>query len=123
MNQIVILFGILIALLGGIGLATPDSLIRMVKGFWRQPYGLYLAIALRLFFGVSLLIAAPQTHFPLALQVFGILALAGVLVLPAIGLRRMQGFLLWWTSRPAFIIRLWALLALFFGLFLIYACL
>jgi hypothetical protein len=35
----------------------------------------------------------------------------------------MQELLRWWTSRSDNVIRLWAMLALLFGLFLIFACL
>lgn len=123
MKLIVILLGLLLGLLGLAGLATPAPMIQSVSRVWSVPRGLYLAVTLRLFFGAALLGIAPESRFPVALQVIGILSLISALVLPLIGLRRMQELLRWWTSRSDRFIRLWAMLALLFGLFLIYACL
>ena len=123
MKLIVILLGLLLGLLGLAGLAAPSPLIQRVSSVWSAPRGLYLAVTLRLFFAAVLLGAAPQSRFPFALQGIGILSLISALVLPLIGLRRMQELLRWWTSRSDNVIRLWAMLALLFGLFLIFACL
>lgn len=123
MNLIIILFGVLIGLLGFIGLLAPEPLIRLVNRFWSLPRGLYLAMGLRLFFGAVLLGTAPQTRFPLALQIVAVLSISGALALPFIGNQRIQKLLAWWTSRSDAVIRLWALIALLFGLFLVYACL
>lgn len=119
---IIILFGLLLTLLGVTGLVTPAPLIRLVNAFWNAPRALYLAVGLRLFLGVVLVLAAPQTRFPMAVQVIGILSVVGAISLPIIGREKLQRLVAWWTSSSAVAIRLWAMVALLFGLFLIYVC-
>lgn len=123
MNLFIVLLGILLGLLGAIGLFSPDSLIRVVTRFWMHPRGLFLAMVLRLIFGIIMITAAPQTRAPLTIEIIGVLSIAGAVALPLIGFQRMQRLIGWWTSRSASTLRCWALIALFFGLFLIYACL
>lgn len=123
MNVTIITLGLLISLLGMSGLFSPAPLVRFVNSFWMRPRGLYMAVVIRLFFGAVLIIGAPQTRFPLAIQIIGILAMIGAFALPVIGFQRMQGLLRWWTTRSDNIIRIWSFAVLLFGFFLIHACL
>lgn len=118
-----ILLGTLIGLLGLAGIVTPPRLLQIVNAFWGRSSGFYLAIVIRLVFGVILLSVAPLSRFPLAIQVIGLLAIAGALLLPFIGRHRIERLVNWCTSQPEIRIRLWAVVVVLFGLFLIYACL
>lgn len=121
MSFAVALFGAAIAGLGVLGCLRPDSLIRFVQASWRPSTGLYLAIAIRVVFGLVLLAAAGESRFPGILRVLGVVALAAAAILPLIGRARLQRFVQWWIERPAVFVRAWAVAAAAFGAFLLYA--
>ena len=120
MTWIVALFGIVITLLGIVGLVRPPSLLRFVQLPWSSQVGLYLSIGIRAVFGLVLLMAASASRFPEAFWILGIVSLVAALVVPFMGLARLQGFVQWWTRRPPGLIRGWSLVVVAFGVFLLY---
>ncbi len=75
MTWLVALFGIAITCLGILGLVRPRNLIRLVQQPWQSLMGLYLSIGIRMVFGLVLLTAASESHFPEAFRILGIISL------------------------------------------------
>jgi uncharacterized protein YjeT (DUF2065 family) len=70
---------------------------------------------------VIFLVFAGQTHMRKLTILFGLLFLAGgilVLVLPP---DKIKALLNWWNTRPVWIYRLWGIAAFFIGAVIIYA--
>jgi len=109
-----------IAALGVLGVFSPLQLVIVVRHF-QTPAGLYAAAALRLVFGVALLLAAPTSRAPAAVRLIGGISFVAGLITPFFGLERFQRLLDWWLAQGPTFIRLWAGFALMFGLLLVYA--
>lgn len=123
MNYIVLLFGTLIALGGAVLLVRPDTISRLIAKH-ADSMGLHLsAIIARVILGVVLIIAAPESRFPVTLQVLGWLSIAAALVLGVIGRARLQSLIQWALGLTPRFKRPAGILAVFFGGFLVYAVL
>ncbi len=120
LTLVVALFGTAITVLGIFGFVRPGHLIRFIQASWQFPSGLYLAIGIRVVFGVVLLVAASESRFPMTFTILGIISLVAAGVAPLLGLARLQKFLQWWAARPPGLIRGWSLAAAAFGVFLVY---
>ena len=121
MLHLVLILGLVIAAIGLVGLLWPKALIRIVQAAWKFRVSLYLVVLLRLAFGLILLVAAHDTRFPLALQILGGLSILSAVAALAVGFDRVQRFLNWWSRRPEWFIRVWCVLAVAFGGFLVLA--
>ena len=108
--------------MGIVGVLSPGALLRFNK-LWRSAAALYLAGIIRVVFGGALLLAAPYSDFPQFLQIFGVLSILTALSLPVMGVDRARRFLDWWTDRSPNFVRLWSLLAVVMGAFLLVAVL
>jgi len=115
-----LMLGIVIAVVGAVGIVTPTSLVT-IAGVFVTPIGLYAAAALRVALGAALVVAAPTSRTPTTLRVLGVLIIVGGLVTPLIGVERARVFLAWWATQGTMGMRLWASIALVFGLFVAYA--
>lgn len=115
-----LVLGIVIAVVGAIGIVTPTSLVT-IAGVFVTPMGLYAAAALRVALGTALVVAAPTSRAPTTLRVLGVIIIIGGLVTPLIGVERARIFLAWWATQGTMGMRLWASIALVFGLFVAYA--
>jgi len=117
---ILVLFGIVVALLSLWGMAFPDRLMKMVRGAMEQSWGMPFAVGARIVLGVALLIAAPASMFPVFFKVFGWIALIAAAALPVIGLQRLLPLFDWFQRLPGLVIRLWLVVGVLFGAFVIY---
>lgn len=113
--------GILITLLGVWGLLQPQPLLALVDKVWTRQSGVYLAVIIRLLFGVALLAAASESRFPVFISGLGIFVVIAALLVPLLGMTRIRGLVDWWKARPAWAIRAWAGVAALFGAFIVYA--
>jgi hypothetical protein len=96
----------------------PGLLDRVFGSRW-----LYAAALVRLMLGAALIAAAPGVAFPGAVELCGwlfVLGGLGLVVIPAPLLRRIAD---WFSALSPLATRLWLILALSFGLFLVYAAL
>jgi hypothetical protein len=96
----------------------PGLLDRVFGSRW-----LYAAALVRLLLGAALIAAAPGVAFPGAVELCGwlfVLGGLGLVVIPAPLLRRIAD---WFSALSPLATRLWLILALSFGLFLVYAAL
>ncbi|MEX0715288.1 MAG: hypothetical protein WD066_01810 [Planctomycetaceae bacterium] len=123
MTIAIVLIGVFIAAVGLLGALFPLGLIRFAEIVWRAPRILFVGAAIRLAIGALLIVAAEQSRFPWTFRVLGAITIAAGLALPVVGFHRLRRFIDWWARRPYWMIRGWALLAVAFGAFLIYAIL
>ena len=121
-SQIVVLLsGISICGLAASGIFAPQKFLQLVKGMMDADWIVYFAVIVRLALGVALIIIAPGSRFPFVFLIVGWIAIAAAMAAAFIGRERLRRFANWWIERfsPAGI-RLWVLVAMAFGGFLIY---
>lgn len=121
MSAIIVVVGIVLGGLGILGVIRPGKLLHLVSMSWQSPSGLYLAMAVRLVFGVALIGAASSSRFPDVLLFIGVLSIITAVLAPLIGFARLRAFVDWWLARPPGLIRAWAAIAAALGVFLVYA--
>ena len=121
MNNIVLLFGVLI-LLGSITLiVNPEYILGIFANYGETP-GLHIfAIIVRIILGISLVIAAADSKYPMALQILGWLTLIVVLVLSAIGRERFKSLIKWSLGINPSIQRVMGVFGILFGSLLFHA--
>ncbi len=120
MTLAVALFGLFIAALGLAGLRSPELLFDLISRAVSQ-LGLYLIAGARLLLGVALLLSAVSSRAPVYLQVVGAVAIVSGLITPFFGVRRFEAILGLFRRRPAWIVRLWCVVVVLFGLSLVWA--
>jgi hypothetical protein len=112
----------LVAALGAVGVVSPARLVALARRF-DSSRGIYVATALRLVLGATLIVAAPTSRAPGAVRILGVVIFLAGVITPWFGLERFRRILTWWSTRSALLQRAWAGLALVLGLFLTYAVL
>ena len=115
------LFGLLMILLCIWGMVTPKALMGWVLQFWRQSWGMYLAVAIRIGLGILFIMAADQTRFPEVFNFLGYLMIIAAGVIALTGRERLDKFMQWWQEKPAIFMRTWLVFGLLFGVFIYYA--
>ena len=114
--------GVLIALVGVIGIANPAWLKRFAQT-WTTGPRLHLISAFRFALAVVYWLAAPDSRYPIVLQVLaGLTLIAGVVAvaMPARMVARMAG---WFISIPDVSVRVWCVFPIAFGAFIVYVTL
>ena len=120
MTIVALVLSFFVAALGALGLISPMRLLEIVRQFQSQT-GLYAAGAFRVVLGGALFFAAPASRAPRVLRILGIIILVAGLFTPLFGVERVHRLMDWWSTQGAMFMRVWAALALAFGLFLAYA--
>jgi len=121
MTVFVTLFGAAIAGLGMLGFVRPRKFVNFVESIWQSRRGLYWAIGLRVVLGLLLLAAASESRFPQVLRVLGAISLVAAATSPLVGFVRLRRFVQWWSDRSTGLVRIWSLVTVGFGMFLVYA--
>jgi len=106
--------------IGMVGVAAPHGLLAVVRSIL-TPRGLYLVAAVRIVFGVILVLVAPSSRAPRVLRLLGLIMLVAGLTTPLFGVDRARAMLDWWSARGPGFMRLWAGLAVAVGAFVVYA--
>jgi hypothetical protein len=119
-NLVARLVGLFIIAMGILGVVAPYGLLGAVQSIL-TPLGLYLVAALRVVFGVILVLVAPSSRAPKALRLIGFIILVAGLVTPFFGVDRARAMLDWWMARGPAFMRLWAGLGVAFGVLVVYA--
>jgi hypothetical protein len=120
MRIVAFTLSVAVAVLGGIGIVAPSALLSVAEFFLTRP-GLWLAAALRVVLGVTLFLVAPDSRFPRALRVIGVLIVVAGVATPLIGLERARAIVEWETGRGSTAMQIPAMFALALGAFLAYA--
>lgn len=112
--------GVALAAIGAIGTVSPALLVQFARPLL-SPGPLYGVAAIRVAFGIVLLLAAPPSRMPRTVRALGVfLIVAGVLT-PVLGAERALAILEWWSGQPDSLMRAWSGAAVAFGLFVAYA--
>ncbi len=119
MTLVALVFSLLVAALGALGIASPTRFISVVR-FFETPTGLYLAAAIRVVWGVALFFSAPMSRAPEVLRITGVIIMVAGVIAPLFALQR--------SRRPPRLlagtgvgVRGWAAITLVLGLLLVYA--
>jgi hypothetical protein len=121
MTILVAVFGAVIVGMGIVGFVRPSAIVGFVQFFMKSRSGLYWAMGSRIVLGLLLLAVASESRFPRTLQVPGVISLVAAAISPIVGLERLQRLVQWWSERPPVLVRVWSLIALVLGAFLIHA--
>ena len=99
MNLLVLGVGGLLAATGAWALVFPGQALRLLR--WFQSTGIYSpAIAIRLAFGVALLLGAQATRWPALAIALGVMFLLGAAAIPLLGEERISAIIGWWLDHP-----------------------
>lgn len=120
MSVIVLIFGVLIALGGIVGVVKPALLLSALREW--QGHGRWLvAVIVRLVMGLILIEVAPELRFPVAIKVIGVITFVAGIGLLMIGQKRMDRIIDWFLGVSETFVRNALVLAFLFGIFLVYA--
>lgn len=111
--------GLAIAAMGLVGIVAPSVLIELARSI-QTPLGLYIVSAVRVLFGLILLFAASTSRMPKTLRMIGIVIILAGLVGMFVGAERFQAIANWAVSRPAWFLRVVAVLPFLLGVFIAY---
>ena len=114
------LIGVLIVGTGVAFLLKP-KLYKQYVTFWQPGKRLYLGAILAILIGVIFLLAATQCRLVGVIVGLGILSLVKGIILFTPGREKMKSMLKWWQGRPLSVLRLIALIAIAFGVLLLYS--
>ena len=120
MVLLVQIFAVFVALMGLMGLFAPAKLVGMVAALFDGIAGLWVAVGLRLVIGALLVLTAPQSRFPFVFWLIGLISIVAAVVAVVMGQDRIRNFVMWWVRKPPAFTRLWALVAIAFGVFIYY---
>lgn len=124
MPTFVAIFGAVIAVLGVVGAVFPGVMKAMAR-YFKKPGSVYFAAAFRLVLGTLLIVAGPycrlEYHSQQIVRLFGVLTFAAGVLLLLLGSHRLAAFIDWWMAKPTLFLRLWALVAVALGTYLMYA--
>jgi hypothetical protein len=117
---VALLVGLFIVAMGMFGIAAPHGLLAAVRSILTLR-GLYLVAAVRIVFGVILVLVAPSSRAPRVLRLLGFIMLVAGLTTPFFGVDRARAMLDWWSAGGPAFMRLWAGFAVALGAFVVYA--
>lgn len=115
-----IVIAVIIVVMAMAGLLAPDRLFRILE-YSTTSIGLYVVTALRVVIGLVLLLVASASRTPKTLRVFGVIALIAGIATPFLGVQRAAAIRDWAIAQGPSLIRLWAGIALAFGIFILYS--
>lgn len=108
----------MITLLSAYGVFSPAGLTKTVFGVFDKPYTMHLAVGVRLVLGAALILAAPESRFPIGFLVLGWAAIVAAVLIAIAGKERIKKVMEWGTRQPPLAMRAWCLLGVAFGAFL-----
>ncbi|MDH5662792.1 MAG: hypothetical protein OEY92_07330 [Elusimicrobiota bacterium] len=114
------LVGMIAVAMGIVFLLSP-KMMRQLMVFCQKGRRPYMMGLLRILIGVIFLLAASQSRIVWVIVTIGILALLGGITIFILGLERFKSMLRWWHGRPLPVLRLIALLAIGFGVLILYS--
>jgi uncharacterized protein YjeT (DUF2065 family) len=120
MSILVHIIGIFITTVGILIFVFPKHSRRMML-FWRQGNNLYAAGAIRILLGSIFLFSARLMRLPQVIFILGILMFLGGLLIFMLGLEKVKAIIEWMEKKPEAYLRLISLLALAFGVLVIYS--
>jgi len=122
MTILIAIVGVLIALIGALGILSPDKLRGLIQQ-WPSRGRFWFAVLIRLVIGVLFLWLAEDLRYTLVMKIIGgisIFAAFGILI---VGRESLDRLVAWWLARGDGLLRLSTLFAMLFGVFLVHASL
>lgn len=120
MSQVVVAFGVIFVLLGLAAAVKPRGLLGLARKVTVSTWLRLGVFALRLVLGVILLLVAPSTAVPLALQLIGVLLIVSAAIVLAIGNEGVQRIMNWAFGLGPVAVVTGGIIGVAFGAFLIY---
>ena len=117
--QLVMIIGAVMGLLCLYGLVLPKQLVGWVSGFWKHKFSFYIAIAIRLVFGVLLIIAASATRYESIFTFLGYLMILAAVLIAILGKTKISLMIVWVKTWPKLWIRSWLVFGLIFASLLV----
>jgi hypothetical protein len=117
--QFVLTFSAFIGLLCLYGFIFPKQLVNVVTAFWNKKMAFYLAILIRLLFGISLIFAAPVSKYENLFNFLGFITILAAILILILGRKKIGMVLQWATNWPLLGLRAWLMFGLAFCGFLI----
>jgi uncharacterized membrane protein YidH (DUF202 family) len=112
--------GLIVAAVGILGIAAPSVLLEFGRSL-QTTNALYIVAAVRVMFGAMLFLVAPVSRAPKILRVLGAFIIIAGVFTPFLGFERSRAMFDWWSTQGPFFTRAWAIVAVAFGLFIVYA--
>lgn len=120
MSIVATLIAAFAVVLGCLALLAPRRALAFYRS-WLNPRGLALAAALRMTFGVSVLMVAPDTPAGWVLRVLAVLSLVGAVLGPALGVERARRIVEWEARQKPAAIRVAGALVVALGTWMTWA--
>jgi len=120
MDIVINIVGIVIMLTGVLYIAYPSMMLWLID-FFKKGYRIYLAALLRFALGIIFLLGARECSMTWLITAFGILFLFGGLLILLLGRARINAVLNYYGTRPLWLLRALASIALIIGAAIIYA--
>ena len=117
--QVVLIFSSIIGLLCVYGIIFPKQLIGWISDFWHKNMGFYLAIIVRLLFGLALIFAASETTQESIFTFLGYITILAAVMIAILGRTKVGMVILWAKTWPLLRVRAWLFFGLAFAAFLI----
>ncbi len=118
---LIIIFGVLMLLAGISIIVNPDSVIKLIKDNSEKLMLQILAVVVRLVLGTLLLYYSGISKYPFIIEILGWLFIAAAVFIIAIGPSKFKKMVTWALSLAKHYGRAAGVLAVCFGVFLIYA--
>ena len=115
---VILLFGIVVCGISIWALFVPERLLQMIMAINDKKVTYLAAVGVRLLLGVTLVLAAPDSAFPVVFEVIGWLTIFAAVILTLLGKGLQNKLAAWFSGLSRLEIRGWLLLAIAFGLFL-----
>lgn len=120
MVGLVKLLGIAILALGIIFILKPEQMKKWLR-FWIAENHLYMGGLLNILIGIILVIAAPRCDLPWVIAIFSVLSFTKGVAIFILGRQKMTVFAEKYAKKPVKALRRYTVLALVFGVLLIWA--
>ena len=115
---VILLFGIVVCGISIWALFFPERLLQMIMAINDKKVTYLAAVGVRLFLGVTLVLAAPDSAFPVVFEVIGWLTIFAAVILSLLGKGLQRKLATWFSGLSRLEVRGWLMLAIAFGLFL-----
>jgi hypothetical protein len=120
MKLLAIAVGTIIVAIGIVGVAAPSILFDFGRSL-QTTDELYVLAAIRVLFGVILLLVPATSRMPWTLRVIGVVMVLGGLATPLFGVERIHEIVDWLAAQGPLMTRAWAGIAVILGIFIVYA--
>lgn len=119
-ENIIKAIGIIFIVIAIVYLLKPEVAKRLME-FFKQGKRMYIAALIRFVLAVVFLLAARECSVTWLIAALGILFFISGLLVFILGTERVRAYINWWQKQSLLLLRLMALIALAFGVLIIYA--